>query len=806
MNWQKSIQFKRLKLIESFDDGAFLIFRYIFIIFGLSAMAIIISQVFYDFPASLVALSYFLLSPLIIFSAIGFYVDYLKRNPSYGLKNIAKNRNILDSYDYDSLKLLHLLSISKNWSNFWFKADKDSEIAEVVLRLNLSPSTFSELEHEQLSSEVVEKIAKNMVAKAEGNLVNKYIFLEEMLGNPTVKEFLKAEKIEDKDVENLIGYYHGLHLALDTPKTKVRERTGGIGKTWAISYTNLLDAVTTIISLNEAQMISKMQPIYSREKIVNSLATQMLKQAGQNVLLVGEPGVGKTEIFYHFAAKILSYQTETELDGRDIRELDIQRLLSSAQNQDELKIVIDNLFNELSRAGNVILFINQIELLLEPSEKIGTVDLGSILQGYLNNKNVIIVGTIDAEKYLKLIKSSALLKDQFAAIDVPEPDRQELIGILLSQVNHFENRYGVFFLLDSIKLIISLSERYIKDQASPQKELNLIEEIASSNHASNKQLVEETDVTSVIEQKVKVPLQVSEAEGKNLANLEEQLHQRIIGQNHAIKEVSDALIRARAGLTTGNKPIGSFLFLGPTGVGKTETAKALAATYFGGEDKLIRLDMSEYADQNSLVKLLGTDSNNDPGSLTIAIQKSPSAVILLDEVEKSNEQIKNAFLQLLDEGHITTNYGKVLDFTNTIIIATSNAGSDYIKAQIERGVGISDFEKPLIDGLISQKIFLTEFLNRFDGVIVFAPLTQAEIEQVVGLQVKILEDQLKKDKGLSLELAPSVVSQLASKGYDPVFGARALQRVIKDTLETKIAKQIIAENPQPGSTISVESL
>lgn len=806
MNWN-FFQYKRYELIESFDDGLYLIIRYLLYTLGLAGLIVVLANAIDIFliPSLLVTISYFVLSPTLLMVSITFYINYLRTHPEYDITPKRRAENVLNSFDFVALKLIFLLSKSKNWQQFWLSAAKEGGEAEIIYRLGLTPTNLAGLQMSEIAPADLNAITQSTVVLAEGEMVNAYHVLAVLFAIPEVKEVLVSERLDENDISDLLLFYYGADQSSKLALTR-REHTGGFGKAWAVSYTNLVDDVTTTITPSEAKLRTLLVPIFSRQRVVDELSTSMLKAAGQNILLVGEPGVGKTELFYHFASRAILYQTKTEIDGKDIRILDVQRLLSFGKSPNELQQIMGSLFNELNRAGDIILFIDQIDQLLEPSGKLGTVDISSLLQGYLQSTSVIVVGTITTERYLKLVKPSAMLSEAFTAVNVPEPEKTELLGILLSHLREIESRYHVFFLLESLKSLCNLSERYIKDQLSPEREISLLEKIAATSHSNKSVIITEDMVTAVVSQQVQVPLQVDETARETLLNLEQQLHKRVIGQNYAIKEVSDALLRARAGLSTGSKPLGSFLFLGPTGVGKTETAKALAAIYFGSEQKMIRLDMSEYADQTSLHKLLGTDAVNDPGSLTMAIQENPSAVMLFDEIEKSNDLVKNALLQLLDEGKITTNYGKVLDFSNTIVISTSNAGSDFIRTQIQSGGTVASFEKPLIDQLIGQKIFLTEFLNRFDGVIVFTPLSKDEIKKVVGLQVALLEAKLQKEKGITLELSQVVTGQLATKGYDPVFGARALQRVMKNELETAIAKEIVSQDPQPGTKLTISSL
>lgn len=797
-----AFQLRRLRSIRFWDSTLIQLSRYLFVTLGWVSLVIIISFFLFQLSAPELLTYAFLLLPLgLLFWSFGSYYKYLKDHPDYLITKELITKNKLNNFDFEVLGHLELLAKTKSWSKFWQDLTSNHQATEILYRLGLTVKQVSAALPQTAEPAEIEQLINRAAELAGEHYVTTYHLLMALFEKPAVKEILVSEQLSISEIEMMLNFYQSRQ---QISRAATNSRTGGFAKSWAVNYTNLLDALTEVVPSTISRRAA-FWPLFGREKIVDQLIVNLNKAAGKNILLVGQPGVGKKEIFYHLADRITNYRTKSNLDGKDVRILDVERLLT-AGSKTELPQLVSQLFNEITQAGTIILFIDQIDLLLSPDDKIGTANLTNVLQSYLESERVYLIGSTSSEKYLELIKPSQYLSQNFAKVDVPAPNQNERLAILLSHIYQYENRYDVFFVLNALTTLVSLAERYLKDNASPKRELTLAEEIASTVHAAGKNIVTADAVTSVVESQAQVPIQVKETEKETLLNLEQQLHQRIVGQNYAIKQVSDALLRARAGLTTGQKPIGTFLFLGPTGVGKTETAKALAEIYFGSEQKMIRLDMSEFADGNSLQKLLGTDTVSNPGALTIAIQQSPSAVLLLDEIEKSNDLVKNAFLQLLDEGRITTNYGKVLDFTNTIIVATSNAGSDLIRSQIQLQQPVEAFSNQLIDQLIKNGTYRTEFLNRFDGVIVFAPLNQTEITQIVGLQIEKLTAQLKKDKGIELEISPQVLSDLAKRGYDPVFGARALQRVINSELETAIAKQIIADNPQPGSKLVVSAL
>jgi len=813
MKWQ-CWQTNRAEFIERYNGVVWLGLRIIILTAGALSLLGVLVSFWLALTASFVAFLLLLVGLAVAVGSFHLYVRYLEDHPDYGLSNKLITENVLNGFDFEALSVLRPLIAQNKPDVFYHELFSHPQSGIVLYRLGLSQAVIDQImassanfnfKAEDLITAVTRQPSNTSAAP---DLTSLYDILGYVLLKTPVTEYLRSTKLEPEAIEALLEHYVASHRARGAMLESNRlhpTRTGGFAKEWAVSYTNLLDSLTHEISRDVAA-IEWISPIYSRITVIDRAVTELAKKNGRNILLVGEAGIGKKELFYHLAARIVSYRTKTEIDGMTVRVLDVQQLLSSAGKVERLQQLLDALFAEIIRAGNVVLFVDQIDALLNPSNELGTANLGTILQHYLDDKKVHLIGTIDPTHYIELIKSNSLLQSRFSAIEVPPPSPTDLANILLDALPSIEHRYKCFFLYSAVNQLVSLASRYLKDQSSPQRELDLAEEVAVFAQSQNQTIIAPENVVAVVERKAEVPIQVDATARETLLNLEEKLHTRVVGQQPAIKKISDALLRARAGLSTGAKPIGSFLFLGPTGVGKTETAKALADLYFGNQRKLIRLDMTEFADANGLVKLLGQDQTTDPGALTVAIQDQPSAVVLFDEVEKASDQVRNVLLQLLDEGRLTTNYGKVLDFTNTIVIATSNAGSDFIQAQLSKDQAVTAFEKQLIDHLIAQRIFLPEFLNRFDGVVVYTALNPAEMKAVVRLQIQLLQGLMKKEKGLDLSVSEAVINDLATRGYDPVFGARALQRVIKNDLETAIARQIVETNPPPGTPVIVEKL
>jgi ATP-dependent Clp protease ATP-binding subunit ClpC len=804
----RGLQYERALFLRFYRSLPLAIVRLFALAVTVIGLLIVVASLILSVNPTLLGWALILLAPALIVGSFHLYARYLQDHPDFLLSSATRQAELLNNFDYTALWALLALP-RHGYGAMWRELFSDPASASVLYRFGLTESVLNELFKQASNDGEAEKLAASaMKSAADGRLADAFDLIKTLMRHPLIAAYLQQRKLNIAQADNMIDYYQARHEMYRSARfwlPQNRARTGGFAKLWAVSYTNLLDRFTEELG-PEIGARAKYFPFYRQDGLVEHLVVELNKKNGQNLLLVGEAGIGKHELFYALAGRILNYQTNSPLDGLQVRMLNLQAILAAAPNVEQLGPLFQALFRDLTSAGDILLFVPEFGALLEESGA-GSADTTHLLAEYLSHDKIRLVATVSPEERVTLVHSRSQLESNFSVVEVPSPSAGELEKILLVHLLPIERRYEVFFPIQSVIAVQSLAARYIKDRVSPKREIELLEEVAAAVHSKGEAVVASEDVAAAVEHQVKVPIRVNEQEQGVLLNLEEQLHRRVIGQHRAIKLVSDALIRARAGLSEGKRPIGSFLFLGPTGVGKTETAKALCEEYFGSPQMLIRLDMTEYADANSLTKLLGTDPVKQPGSLTVSIEQQPSTVLLLDELEKSAELVKNVMLQLLDEGRLTTNFGKVLDFTNTIVIATSNAGSDFIKTQVERGVAPGELEKQLLDRLIAERIYTPELLNRFDGVVVFLPLTQAEIKQVVRLQLETLKALVLKDKGIKLEIAESVISELARRGYDPVFGARALQRVIKEDLETTIARQLLnsAASP-PGSTLEISSL
>ena len=508
-------------------------------------------------------------------------------------------------------------------------------------------------------------------------------------------------------------------------------------------------------------------------------------------MLVGEFGVGKNTVVSAIAQLMVEEKVPDILRDKRLLSLDIARLVSGTnmgEAQERLLVVID----EISRAGNIILYIENVENIV--GIQVGsseTLDLSEVLSGALERNLLYCIASTTPENYTKHIEGRTL-GNVMSKIKVEEPSSRQAIQILESKVGFLEFKYKVYFSYNALERIVYLSDKYMHNKKLPQKAVEILESVAvkCSGRDANNRVCTKEDVANAISEITGIPLaKIGEDESKKLLNLESEIHKRMIGQVEAVKNVAASLRRARVELREGKRPIASFLFLGPTGVGKTELAKIISEIYFNNERNMIRLDMSEYQHVDSVKKMIGS-ADGTLGYLTEAVRRSPFAIILLDEFEKANPKIMDLFLQVIDDGRLTDGQGRTIDFTNCIIIATSNAGSVYIQEQISINVDIESIKKGLI-GEYLNKVMRPELINRFDGLIVFKPLTLQNVADIARLMLNKIEKML-NTKGISFYAEEQGVMELAKLGFDPAFGARPLRRLLQQKVENIIADKILA--------------
>ncbi len=531
---------------------------------------------------------------------------------------------------------------------------------------------------------------------------------------------------------------------------------------------------------------------------------QIIEGGQHNVLLVGEFGAGKRTIIEGIAERMVEGDVPKRLFDKRLVQLSPSSLLSGATPAAAIERLVACL-NEISRAGNVILFINNLhELLGVSTGGDRSLDVASTLAEYLVGGNFLVLATTTIEAYAQEVNNSKL-SSVFSRVDIKEMDSNQAIEVLESKIGYIEYKEKVFFAYEALEKAVDFSRRFLRDSPLPGSALELITEAAVYTRSKKgaDSLVTSEEVGAVVVEKTHIPLTaVSGDEGAKLMNLEEEMHRRVIGQDEAVQLVASALRRARAEMRSQSRPIANFLFLGPTGVGKTELAKTIAEVYFGGEQRMIRFDMSEYQDKNSIYRLIGEPAHKGTGILTEAVRRSPFALLLLDEIEKADKDILNLFLQVMDDGRLTDSTGRVVDFTNIIIIATSNAGTSYVQEEMKAGTSQELIKDRLLHGELKQ-YFRPEFLNRFDGIVLFEPLTQEAIKKITGLLLKRIGKDLEK-KGIKLEITDGAVDYFSRLGFDPDFGARPLRRVLQEKVENQLADLLLSGKLPRHSVVRLE--
>lgn len=580
--------------------------------------------------------------------------------------------------------------------------------------------------------------------------------------------------------KDLVSRYKNLRSrAIFKPK-------GGMNRSYTAIATPILNSFSQDMTLMAKAGVLGLTVARDRE-IAEVIAT--IESSVASVVLVGPPGIGKGNIVEGIANSMMAEEIPELFQDKRLVAISVPMLVSGAEGTGVLEERFLAILNETAASGNIILYIEDIHQLVGISSE-GTegVSLAEILASEIRKKNVIVIATANSKEYVQYIEDTSL-GQELKKINIKEPDKNQAIQMMEAHVGTVEAKHQVYFTYDALETIYELSSRYITDRALPSKAIDLMDEagIMVAKRGQRDNLVKAEDIESLVSHKTNIPLtEVTSQESAKLLNLEEEMHKRIIGQEEAVKLVSSALRRARAELRDINRPIVNLLFLGPTGVGKTELAKTVAETYFGNEKDMIRLDMSEYQSQTSLARLIGSPENGTPGLLTEAVRHKPFALLLLDEVEKAHPDILTIFLQVMEDGRLTDALGRTVDFTNLIIVATSNAGTSFIQDQINAGKSVPEFQDRLIKEEI-RDIFRPEFINRFDGTVVFRPLTQEEIFKIAGLMLNKVRKRL-DEKGVLFEVTEAAQRELAEAGFDPVFGARPLRRVIQERVDNALAE------------------
>jgi ATP-dependent Clp protease ATP-binding subunit ClpC len=623
--------------------------------------------------------------------------------------------------------------------------------------------------------------------------------------DPVFSKILVKADLRQEDIDNLTRWLESLKERDEDRKRfwdyKNLARHGSLAKEWAAGYTIALDKFS--IDWTDYIKSRGFEKIIGHQEAIMQVERVLGRSDINNVLLVGEPGSGRGSIIQALAQKCLFGESLPSLNYKRVVELDMTTLLSQIENMEEVESVLDRIFREMDRAGNIILVINEFHNFIGQLVRPGVIDISGVISPYLKSSDCQILAVTTYAGLHRYIEQNPSMMSLFEKVEVSEISDADTIVLLENQALFLEYKYKKFITYPALREVVVLAKKYLTETPFPKKALDLLDEIVVESCQNKKEkLILPRHVAKIISEKTQIPVgEMGGQEKEVLLNLEDQLHKRIIGQEEAVSEVSTAIRRARAEISIRNGPMGTFLFLGPTGVGKTETSKALADIYFGSENKMVRLDMSEFQTPKDISRLIGTEG--EEGLLTTKIRENPFSLILLDEFEKAHPDILNLFLQVFDEGHLTDGAGRKVDFKNSLIIATSNAGYKIILEAIKEKTAMSEIKNQLLDFLFKEGIFRPELINRFDAVVVFKSLTKENLMDIAGL----LLDKLKKNlgqKGIDLKITEPLKEKMVDLGYSPVFGAREMRRVIQDKVENVLAVALLSEQIKRGDKVEID--
>ena len=657
----------------------------------------------------------------------------------------------------------------------------------------------------------------------------------------------------------------------DAPSIKDEMQRGNSGKRG--SSTPALDSYSR--NLTQMALDGKLDPVIGREHEIQRVIQILSRRTKNNPCLIGEPGVGKTAVVEGLAQRIAAGDVPDTIADKRVMTLDLSGMVAGSKYRGEFEERIKKVIAEVVEAKDVLLFIDEIHTIIGAGGAEGALDASNILKPSLARGELQLIGATTINEYRKYIEKDSALERRFQPVTVDEPSEEESIAILKGLRSRYEEHHRVEITDDALEAAVKLSSRYINDRFLPDKAIDLIDEAASKVRLSNytkpskikdyeaqiddleeekesairdeayekagdikkkqeklkekirltlekwekeketrKLVVGENEVADVVAGWTKIPVKkLAQEESERLKNLEGILHERVVGQEEAVTAVSKAIRRGRIGLKDPKRPIGSFLFLGPTGVGKTELSKALAEAMFGTESSLIRVDMSEYMEKHSVSKMIGSPPGyvgyEEGGQLSEKVRRNPYSVILFDEIEKAHPDVFNILLQVLDDGHITDAQGRKIDFKNTIIIMTSNAGAENIIAPKRLGFGVATDAKAdheFMKGRVMEEVkrlFKPEFLNRIDEIIVFHPLNKDNMKEIVSIMLSVINKRAMQQMGIELDVDESGKEYLIDKGYDEKYGARPLRRAIQSLLEDSLAEKILDGTVKEGDQVLV---
>lgn len=699
------------------------------------------------------------------------------------------------------------------------------QLKESLGNPKLYSGKFSLFSSQEISPEVLETLNEAMVLRdkhgpvkspngdngASGERISVLDIMAMLFDhNEEFKQFIINQDLDKADLEELADWYEHIWVFWRNLKKfwslENLLRQPPIGRDWIYGYARHL--TTFAVNLTDKMEFARPRMRLMRRKKELEQMEQILARSGENnILLVGEEGVGKEQIILDFSEMIARGRALPQLNYKKVLDLNLALIAGASKDITGVQNILLATLNEALKAGNIILVLRDFHNFIGDSpageRRLGSIDVSELLGPYLKSSNIQVVATTNPASFHKFIEGRSELMEVFERINIFEPDKLQTLKIIEEAVPAFESKQGVLITYGAIKEIVDGADKFIRTTPFPEKAFDLLSEVISYVIARKERIVTKKDVNEVISRKTGIPLgPIVGQEKEKLVRLEELMHKELIGQDRAVEVVAGTMRRLRTGLGKRGRPAGVFLFVGPTGVGKTLTAKILAKTYFGSADRMLRFDMSEYQDIESLDRFLGSTRTNEPGQFVTQVRDNPFSLILLDEIEKADKNILNIFLQVFDEGRLTDVFGRKINFEQNIIIATSNAGADFIRELVKQGLDPSLEKEKMIDVLIKGGSFRPELLNRFDEIVIFHPLSQEQVGKITVLLLDALSARL-KEQGYMFQPTQEIADYVAKAGFDPQFGARPMERVIRDKVESSIAKKILSGEVKKGIIFSL---
>ncbi len=720
------------------------------------------------------------------------------------LLNCCSKNGVLSSH-----LLYFLLKGNKRYNFIFNRLLLDKKEIEKEIRKEIDNSLSLEIEEDDFpfskGFQLVILNALKIAQKKGREIISEDDILLSLAENDFVfKKIMINRNIRKEDIKNLIDWLEDVEEKIEKEKRfwdyDNLIKKGSLAKTWSAGYTINLDKyshdITEMVKGKNLQFVGHEKELEEIERILS-------EEEINNVLMVGEPGTGKRSLIYSLAQRSSAGKSFPEINYKRIVELDLPSLLAEIESIEEVESVLDLIFQEVAWAGNIILLIDEFQNYVSQQFKAGTINISGLIAPYLKLSQFHLIAISTLEGFHRYIEKNSLVLSLFKKVEINGISKEETFLLLEKFVFSYEKKYKIFISYPALRQIVDFSDRYFPSLPFPEKAIDVLDGVVVYVFDSLKEkIVLPKHIAKIVTEKTEIPVgKIEENEKSILLNLENLIHQKIINQKEAVKDIAVALRRARADVFQRKGPMGTFLFLGPTGVGKTETAKALAETYFGSEDNMIRLDMSEFQSESDVERIIG--SLREEGILTTKVREKPFSLVLLDEIEKAHKNVLNLFLQVLDEGYLKDGLGRKVSFKDTIIIATGNAGYKIILEALRNKMDWQEVKQKILDYIFDNEIFRPEFVNRFDAFVVFKPLSKQNLLDISELMLNKVKKNLEK-KGVEFIITEGVKEEVVRLGYNPSFGAREMKRVIQDNVEDILANGLLSGELKRGEKVTID--